>query len=121
MTANPMLVPAAVEAWKKASDHLGIQVIAPFALSAGHVTAACVAFLPDFGGEHGMVVGAVSPPEFETDPAIVECARALGLFYSFLSLDRYSSFDPGLFKEALADWGYFGAAESRPAWLPPKR
>jgi hypothetical protein len=119
MIGRLRLVPFAVDAWKDASRHLGIRVVAPFALSAGHVTAACIAFLPDFGGQNGMVVGALEPSELEPDPALVECARTLGMFYSFLNLEKYSTFDPEVFKDALADWGYFGAAESRPTWLPP--
>jgi hypothetical protein len=119
MTERARLVLSIVDAWKEASRQLGIRVVAPFTVSAGDVTAACVAFLPDFGGRNGMVIGAAEPPEFETEPALVQCARASGMFYSFLNLERYSTFDAELFKEALMDWGYFGSAESRPDWLFP--
>lgn len=118
MTERAGVVLSAVEAWKEDSRQLGIRVIAPFAISAGDITAACIAFLPDFGGRHGMVIGAAGPPDFKTEPALVECAKSLGMFYSFLNPERYSTFDAAVFKEALIDWGYFGSTESRPVWFP---
>jgi len=116
MTERALVALSAIEAWKKASSQLGVRVVAPFAISAGGLTAGCIAFLPDFGGSQGMVIGSVEPPDFKTDTVLVECAKGLGMFYTFLS-EEYSHFDAGMFKEALIDWGYFGSPESRPAWF----
>ena len=64
-----------------------------------------------------MVVGTATPPNFDTDPELVECAKASKMFCSFLNPERYSTFDAEVFKEALRDWGYFGAPDSRPNWV----
>jgi hypothetical protein len=67
-----------------------------------------------------MVVGTGTPPNFDTDRVLVECAKASGMFCAFLNPDRYSTFDAEVFKEALQDWGYFGSAGARPNWLPER-
>jgi hypothetical protein len=107
-----------VKAWQDAADRLGIAVVAPFTISGPKHSIVCIAFLPDFGSKNGMVIGHADSPAFEMDPLLAECARSLEMYYSFVNLDQYSTFNAGVFKEALADWGYFGAAERRPAWLP---
>lgn len=64
-----------------------------------------------------MVIGVIIPPDFETDPALVQCAAAKGLYWSFINADKYSKYDEAEFKEALTDWGFFGRASARPSWL----
>lgn len=117
MPDRAQVVHSTVEAWKQASDELGIRAVAPFTISHGQITVACVAFLPDFGGTHGMVIGSTEPPDFKTDPALIEGAKALGMFYAFLNPEAYSHFDTQVFQRALVDWGYFGSPESRPVWF----
>jgi len=50
-------------------------------------------------------------------------AKAAGLFFSFVNLETYSTFNEKTFVEALTDWGFFGDPSKRPTWLgsDPKR
>jgi hypothetical protein len=114
LTAHrPEPIAGVIAAWKTASWALGISVTAPFTCSD---SLECVAFLPDFGGPNGMVVGAIGAPA-ETDRALGRWAKERGLYLSFLNPEVYQTYDASTFKEALVDWGYFGPSETRPSWL----
>jgi hypothetical protein len=115
---NPEWRDLAIGAWRRASNALGIAVIAPFEIAEPGRTVSCVAFLPQFGSPKGTVVDYTAPPEFDTNKLLASWARQRGIFYTFLNVEKYGNFDRIAFQEALADWGFFGSAEAAPLWLP---
>jgi hypothetical protein len=64
-----------------------------------------------------MLIEAIFPPNFTRNEALARDASAAGRYLSSVNADLYQTFDRGTFQEALADWGYFGPAGSRPSWL----
>jgi hypothetical protein len=96
---------------------LDFQIEAPFTLQVEGQSIKCLAFLPDFGGPNGMLVGATLPPTFETDPRLIELAKRRGLYLSFVNPLGWNSFHEDAAKEALTDWGFFGPSSRRPSWL----
>ncbi len=104
-----------MEAWRQASRSLGLRVVESLPPLTGRHT--FVAFLPDFGSPAGVILGATYPPGFDKDRAIEEFAKSQGIAYSFLSTPEYVMYDEQNYRELLSGLGYFGPAESRPAWL----
>jgi hypothetical protein len=106
------------EVWKTAASLLSVRVESPYLLKGADGTEVkCVAFLPDFGGIHGTAVGCFCSPTFETDKKIVQAAKSVGIFYSFINFDIYKDYSEERFKEVLIDWGFFGDEDRRPNWL----
>jgi hypothetical protein len=64
-----------------------------------------------------MVIGAILPPRFQADAELIECAKEVGFFYSFLNTASHAPYDENRIKEALRDWRYYGPDEKRPAWI----
>lgn len=64
-----------------------------------------------------MLLQAVFPPDFVTDKPFGEDARKAGYFVSFISAESYATFRSDKFRDALADWGFYGDTERRPAWI----
>lgn len=64
------------------------------------------AYLPNFGGVHGMVIGSI------------ECnyPKPDSLYRSLLNPVTYLGTTKETLVEALNDWGWFGSTEDRPAW-----
>ena len=103
------------QALNRASASLGISIITPYSVADDtSATVEFVAFLPDFGGSQGMVIGAsaVGDEEMWRQVAV---AKQRGLFYSALSED-YCRFDYDRYTEALNDWGWFGDKSRVPTW-----
>jgi len=95
-----------VEAWRLAGPVLGIRVIAPFPIELEPDARVWVeVHLPDFGGKAGMVMTTLEGPALSSK------------FYQSQLSDSYCHFDRENFIEALTDWGWFGEAAERPAWL----
>jgi|GEM_PF-1659421 len=107
-------------AWMTASVELDIRVVAPYRLDAPSGSAECVAFLPDFGGPSGMVIGAIMAPRFQTDKRIMHLCNEVGVYCSFINVDAYFDYRKERFIDALRDWGYFGNAEKQPNWFTVK-
>jgi hypothetical protein len=106
------------EVWKTAASLLSIRAEAPYLLkSADGTEVKCVAFLPDFGGSHGMAVGCLCSPTFEANKEMAKAAKSVGIFYSYLNFDIYKDYNEKRFKEVLIDWGFFGDENRRPNWL----
>ena len=103
-------------AFDKASRRLGIRIVAPYVLEAEGESVKCLAFLPEFGGPNGMVVAAMTPPEFETDARLIECAKGKGLFCSFVNPLGWTQYNETGFKNALQDWRYYGPGGGCPRW-----
>ena len=117
-TDQTILTKRAANAWLEASRYLRIKVCAPYELRVGGESVDCLAFLPDFGGPKGMVIGTTLAPDFETDSDLIELAKKNGLYFSFINPAGYASYDESTFTEALIDWGFFGSLENRPNWFP---
>jgi hypothetical protein len=116
---NNEISESAVKVWKKFCDKLGVEIIAPYTLETqGHLIN-CLAFLPNFGGPRGMIVGSMNLPEVTTDPQLIKIAQEKGLFYSFINTKAFTTteIDETIFKATLADWGYYGPLKRRPRWL----
>ena len=64
-----------------------------------------------------MVVGLFDRFAHKNDKEVKSAAESGGLYYSFINSEVYERHDEEVFKEALADWGYFGSEERRPTWL----
>ena len=79
------LLEAAARTWSAACRMLGVKAVALFTLAAGAASAPCLAFLPDFGGPNGMVIGAMDLPEVMPDDRLEELAKAKGLFFLLLT------------------------------------
>jgi hypothetical protein len=106
---------AVSKAWLAASRAFGIDVIAPYLMQNGAKTVKFEAFLPDFGGPNGMVLGLVADTDAEMREPL-RCANAAGLNVSFLNPEVYGEFNKKEFWDALKDWGYFGSKNRKPKW-----
>ena len=109
-----MLDSAMTRAWLAAGRYLGVRVLAPYELRvADDDTVEVEAFLPDFGGPHGVVVVALHDDErFKQACAARRHVWGLG--------DGYREFEPDYFRETLDDWGWYGPMSRRPAWYTGK-
>jgi hypothetical protein len=103
------------DAWRVAASALSIRVEVPHLLKTlDGEEVLCVAHLPDFGGPSGMVIGLTT---YNNDKAVISAAKSRGLYWSFINPKVYERYDEEVFKEALADWGFFGKEDHRPGWL----
>jgi hypothetical protein len=114
---NQRILERAIKCWMDASQRLQFRIVAPYVLEVEGQTANCIAFLPDFGGPAGMIIGALIGPDLKRDSELLKLARKKELFSSFVNLLGWLSYDEALFKEALEDWGYYGRAENCPSWF----
>jgi hypothetical protein len=106
------------DAWRIAANALSVRIEAPFTLKTKDAEEVLtMAHLPDFGGPRGMIIGLLSRPAYTTDKGVKSAAESLGLYYSLINPEVYERYDEEVFKEALADWGFFGNEDRRPKWL----
>lgn len=102
------------KAWREAADDLGIRVIAPFDISAeSGEKVTYEAFIADFGGPSGTVVGVLDDPF--PDPL----REAHGYYTSNLGLS-YQLYRREFFIDTLNDWKWFGDEQLRPDWYTGK-
>jgi hypothetical protein len=104
--------------WRDACRKLGVEVVAPFTVAEEGTSVACLAFLPDFGGPNGMVIGGMNLPEIVPDDTLQRLTKRKGLWLSFVNVSAFAGREvaEAVFKEALNDWGYFGPLENCPDW-----
>ena len=109
-TQTPM-----AKAWQQASIDLGFEFVTPYT------------FIDDAGNSHtcsGLVVhfgcakGTLIVSQYDEDPDADVVGAELGYYTSALSPYHYEKYDRGVFMETLADWGWYGPPEKRPAWIP---
>jgi hypothetical protein len=100
-------------AWKGAAADLGIQVVAPFAitLESGEIFW-FEAHIADFGRPRGTVVG-------NQDTASENIRGRLGYYTSNL-FPVYRTYKRELFIDTLNDWGWFGEKGKEPDWYTGK-
>lgn len=101
--------------WQKAASDLGLQITAPFSLllSSGHRLEAML-LVHQFGGARGMLI---FESYDEVAPYVNEIVDA---GYGFSILDEpgeCEEYNKKEYIELLADWGWSGGDDSRPAWL----
>lgn len=100
-------------AWKEAAADLGIEVVAPFALTAeGGTHLWFEAFIANFGSRNGTVAGNLNSGSHDA-------RQRLGYYSSNLG-PSYRTYDRQLFIDTLDDWGWFGDQEKKPAWYTGK-
>lgn len=113
------ILECASKSWREACNHLKVRVVAPYTLEVAEDSTTCLAFLPDFGGQNGMVIGAMDLPKLGTDAHLKKLAERKGFYFSFVNAPAFADapIDDKAFKDALEDWGYYGTKEKRPAWF----
>lgn len=113
---DPGKLKSASQSWQTICRKWGIRTIVPFVLKVEGQCVDCIAYLPDFGGPNGMVIGAMDLPEVSSDDRVFALARKKGLFCSFVNVSAFGDrkIAENVFKDALEDWGYFGPPENRP-------
>jgi hypothetical protein len=111
------IVQKASQTWLNAAQTLGIQVTAPFVISIDSENIQCIAFIHDFGGPKGTIVGVLHPKTFYSDSRLKEYAKQNGFFCSFVNPLGWVKYDKAMFKDALEDWGYYGIQDKCPPWF----
>lgn len=100
-------------AWLEAAADLGIRVIAPFSLATNAGDSLLYeAYVPDFGGSKGMVVGSLDRDDGDM--------RKLGGYGSSDLSDVYRRYDRKLFIDTLDDWRWTGEECGPPSWYTGK-
>ena len=104
------------QAWLDAAEDLGIRVVHPYRfVTRSGVSAMTVGvFLPDFGAPEGMLLLC----RFDSD-RIDELAEDTDYRQSGLSPHYYEPYSRARYVQTLSDWGWFGAADTPPAWYDP--
>jgi hypothetical protein len=106
--------PQIVDAWLQAATELGIKVIAPFKISTNDAGDWWFeAYIADFGGPNGTVVG-------NRENQLNEIRKQHGYYASNL-FPSYRIFDRQHFIDTLNDWGWFGEKGKAPIWYTGKR
>ena len=112
MTSNLDKIAAA---WRIAAPDLGLEIIAPFTLCSQKGAAyRFIAWIGHFGGEQGTLI--CLPEQWDTQ-GFAAVAQAAGYYCSGLYPASYAHYDREHFMDTLRDWGWFGAAQDRPAWV----
>jgi len=106
-----------IENFKKASVELNFNMQLFYTLSKGTKSFEYPIYLPEFGGNNGMVVDFLSAPDFTIDKTAVDCAKENNIYFSGISVSLYEVYDIELIKDAFRDWGYFGIQNCRPNWI----
>lgn len=100
-------------AWLEAAEQLEIRITVPYGIPSDPGPVRFTAYLPDFGGANGMVIGPIRR-DSDGDTRRV-AAKQAGGYFSELS-EEYHTFDRNLFIDTLNDWGWFGPEDSKPNW-----
>ena len=106
-----------VDAWRTAGRELGLEVVAPFVFMVGGRTHQCLAWVPNFSHQRGIVVAGTAPPDFWTDAQLAKDAASEGYGFSAVNVVCYKRYDRERFIETLTEWGFTGPSEKRPKWL----
>ena len=96
------------EAWLQAANDLGIRVTAPFVMKCDGEAVLWEAYIADFGGPAGTVVGSQHSPGRDE--------RQVKGYYASNLWPSYRVYSRKLFIDTLNDWRWFGDPESRPSW-----
>jgi hypothetical protein len=107
------------EAWCKAAEDLGIEVVAPFSaeLPGGHKRQ-FVALVKRFGTANGTLINLLSDSFAGTLDEDGGFAEQLGFCYSQLNPACYEVYEREHFIDTLIDWGWADAERTPPDWYP---
>lgn len=97
------------------ATQLGVRVVSPFFVPNAEKLVRFDAFLPDFGGNNGIVIIFDKMDNFAE---FLNVARAAGFYFS--NLNGEASTSESSVKETLDDWGFYGPDSMRPAWYTGK-
>ena len=98
-----------INAWKKASKDLNIEIETPFFLQTDKGLIKYDLLVKSFGSEKGtLIITTDDMSEFHT-------AEKYDFYCSALS-PHYNKYDKVLYIDTLNDWGYFGLLENKPNW-----
>lgn len=99
-------------AWRRASEDLGVQFSAPFAvMTPSGQSYAYLGLVHDFGRSRGTLICMI---EGDCPKLPVDLEGEYGV--SLLG-DSYAVYERQLFEPTLSDWGWCGPADQRPSWL----
>jgi hypothetical protein len=85
---------------------LGIIVSGPYKFSFGGKDIEFSAYLPEFGGNSGILVQELIAPDFNVSEFHIKAAENQGIAISFLNIQSIICIDD--FVETLNDWGFYG-------------
>ena len=103
-------------AWEQASSELSVEVDMSGRQKFGDQLDHIVAFLPHFGGPHGMIVD-LTASDYDFNSKTIDFAKKHNMYYSFIG-PGYSEYNRAEIIDTLMDWGYFGPVDLRPKWFP---
>jgi len=97
------------------AKQLGVRVESPFFVPSAEKLVRFDAFLPDFGGNNGIVIIFDDMNNFAE---LLQVASVAG--FSFSNLNGEASTSESSVKETLDDWGFYGPERFRPEWYTGK-
>jgi hypothetical protein len=103
------------DVWRKAAVDLGLDIIAPARVTMSDgTTVKFHVLLKNFGGASGILLG----EDYEKARPYKDNITALGYAMShYLPPSDAEVYDRENIIEVLADWGWTGPPEHKPAWL----
>jgi hypothetical protein len=104
-----------IEHWRQAFDDLGFRFEAPFTLEDAGETLRYLGWLPQFGGQYGMLI--ITSESLEEQQRLMDAARARGFGYSCMSASD-EPYDREVTIDVLNDWGW-ASSEPVPTWYTP--
>ncbi len=103
-----------IDAWMQAAVELGINIVAPFSLTASGETIDADVWVKDFGAERGMLIFS----EYSKIKNFTNDIVDQGYGYTILDPPRPDEvFDKNEYIEMLSDWGWSSDDKDRPLWL----
>jgi len=100
-----------VEQWRVAADDLAFTLVAPFTLDDADETFEYLAWLPQFGSDHGMLIITALG---EAQSRLIRAAASRGYGYSCLDATN-EPYDRDVMIDLLTDWSW-SSPEPAPQW-----
>ncbi len=108
------MTPPEIAFWRKASQDIGLDIIAPFPMVLpGGKTVVFSALIKNFGPANGMIVN----DDYEVLHPHIADIRGSGYGYSSHLGAEPDEYDRADIIEVLKDWGWSGPEDKKPDWL----
>lgn len=108
------MTPPEIQFWKRTAKDLEIEIETPFRLALpGGANLYVSALVKDFGPRRGMVVDA----DYSIISPHISALKEQGFGYSGNLGGAPDTYDRAGMIEVLADWGWSGPSNQKPAWL----